>query len=216
MQLRLTWFFAFALFGAALAPSLDAAAQGGQDDARAREFFIQGRDAYDTGDWATALEKFQQSYDLSGRPELHYNIGLAQDRLRMDAEALASFEAYMAAVPNNPNQEQVNGRIAALREAEVRREAERRAFEEENRRAEQEAEEARLAAEEAERQRVLEEQRRREAEANAGGPSRWWIGVIVGVVVVGAGIGIGVALANRDDGFQDSDFGDPTSTLLRF
>lgn len=215
MQLRLTWFLACALFGTTMTASFGALAQS--DDARARELFIQGRDAYDAGDWATALTNFEESFELSGRPELHYNIGLAQDRLRMDAAALQSFEAYMEAVPNNPNQEQVNGRIVALREAEARREAERRALEDENRRAEQEAEAARLAAEEAERQRLIEEQRRREAEANAG-PSRWWIGVIVGVVVVGAAVGIGVALANRDDGFQESDFGngDPTTTLLRF
>ncbi|MFK8001940.1 MAG: hypothetical protein AB8H86_20255 [Polyangiales bacterium] len=161
-------------------------------DRLGRAAFERGRVAFDAGDYETSLSAFSEAYELTGRPALQYNVGLSQDRLRMDQEALDSFESYLAAVPDSPYLEQVTGRITALRQAVARRHSERERLEAER----AEAEAAAAAAE--------------------ARPSRWWIGVLIGVVVVGAGVGLAVGLTRDGDAFAPSDFGATTYTLGSF
>ncbi|MEM6959162.1 MAG: tetratricopeptide repeat protein [Myxococcota bacterium] len=225
----------FTLLAAALPSSADA--QRSRNERLGRAAFERGRIAYDAGDYDEALRAFRQAYVMTQRPQLLYNIGLAQDRLRMDHDALVSFESYLENVPDTPYREQVESRITALRAAEARRADQRRELED-ARRAEAEAaaaaqaeaeargeaaaqadEEARIAREEAaeaeaERERAEEEARR--ARESGGRRSLWWVGVIVGVVVVGAGVGLAVGLSGRDDGFAQSDFGEVTQTQWSF
>jgi tetratricopeptide (TPR) repeat protein len=92
------------------------AAPAGGEDAEARSLFEAGRTAYDEGRYDNALRYFQQAYELSGRPELLFNVGSAADRLRRDDEALAAFEAYLEARPGADNRRAVEARIAVLRE----------------------------------------------------------------------------------------------------
>lgn len=89
-------------------------------DEEARAIFQAGRIAYDQGRFQAALEHFERAYELSGRPELLYNIGTSADRLRMDERALEVFVAYLAALPNAPNAAVVRARIEVL-QAEVDR-----------------------------------------------------------------------------------------------
>jgi len=86
------------------------------DDA-ARTAFDAGHAAFVIGLYDDALRDFRRAYDLSSRPELLYNIGLAADRLRHDDEALDSFEAYLGALPEAENRPEVEARIRALRDA---------------------------------------------------------------------------------------------------
>lgn len=162
-------------------------------DQLGRAAFERGRVAFDAGDYETALEAFSEAFELTHRPALQYNVGLSQDRLRMDQEALDSFESYLDAVPDSPYLDQVNGRITALRQSVARRNNERERLEAER----AEAEAAAAAATEAR-------------------PSRWWIGVLIGVVVVGAGVGLAVGLTRDGDAFAPSDFGSTTYTLGSF
>ncbi len=101
-----------------LAASAPAAAQS--DDARddeARALYQAGRVAFDDGRFEDALGYFGRAHELSGRPQLLYNIGSAADRLRRNAVALEHFEAYLEAVPDAENRRSVEARIRLLRDA---------------------------------------------------------------------------------------------------
>lgn len=126
-------------------------------DSAARALFEDGRHAFETGDFETALARFQQAYDISHRVPLLWNIAATLDRLRRDEEALDMFEQYLAAVPEAANRDEVMGRIRVLREAVEARRAEAAA---------REAEAARL---EEERLRLEEERRARDAGGGGGG-----------------------------------------------
>jgi tetratricopeptide (TPR) repeat protein len=83
-------------------------------DTEARALFDAGRAAFSAGRFEEALGHFRRSFELSGRAELHYNVGISADRLRRDAEALEAFRRYLAEVPGAENQEEVEARIAIL------------------------------------------------------------------------------------------------------
>ncbi|MEM7606063.1 MAG: hypothetical protein AAF411_11980 [Myxococcota bacterium] len=87
-------------------------------DEEARSLFSAGRTAYQAGRYARALEHFQAAYDLSGRPELLYNIGLAAERTRDDARALAAYGAFVDALPDAERRSFVEARIEVLSSSE--------------------------------------------------------------------------------------------------
>jgi len=113
-------------------------AVSGSLDSAARALFEDGRHAFETGDFETALSRFQQAYEISHRVPLLWNIAATLDRLRRDEEALDMFEQYIAAAPEAANREEVMGRIRVLREAVQARRAETAAHEAEATRLEQE------------------------------------------------------------------------------
>lgn len=116
---------ALAIASTVLAPAW-ATAQEGTTEARdreARSLFEAGRTAFEDGRFADARDYFQRAYELSGRADLFYNIGSAEDRLRRDREALTAFEAYLAATPDSPHRAEVDARIVSLRAAIAEREA---------------------------------------------------------------------------------------------
>ena len=86
-------------------------------DQEARALYQAGRVAFDDGRFEEALGYFERSHQLSGRPELLFNIGSAADRLRRNEYALESLEAYLAALPDATNRRSVEARIAVLRQA---------------------------------------------------------------------------------------------------
>ena len=96
----------------------DGAAQtsDAQDD-EARALFTAGRVAFADGRFADALEHFRRSHELSGRPELLFNIGSAADRLRRNEEALEAFRGYLREVPDASNRPSVEARIEVLERA---------------------------------------------------------------------------------------------------
>ncbi|MEM9187706.1 MAG: hypothetical protein AAGF12_00920 [Myxococcota bacterium] len=84
-------------------------------DREARSLFEAGVTAYSAGRFEEAVAYFQQSYELSGRHQLLYNVGTAAERSRDDALALRSYEEYLRQVPEAENRERVETRIALLR-----------------------------------------------------------------------------------------------------
>jgi hypothetical protein len=96
-------------------PSGGAAASG--KDKAAREMFNAGRAAFNEGLFEDALSTFKRAYELSGRPQLLFNIGMAADSARHDAEALAAFEQYLREVPVADNRDYAQGRINTLKKA---------------------------------------------------------------------------------------------------
>ncbi len=53
-------------------------------DARARDHYFRGEEAYNLGDFDRAIENFEAAYSLSNRPDLLYNVSLSYFR-RYDA-----------------------------------------------------------------------------------------------------------------------------------
>ncbi len=94
-----------------------------ESDARARRLFDEAVVAYNDGDYQRSLRYFEDAYELSGRPELLYNIATSADRLRMNQRAIEGFEAYLEAVPEAANRTQVEARLQALRNEAARQAA---------------------------------------------------------------------------------------------
>ncbi len=99
-----------------------------QLDEAARLTFESAREAFVAGDYERALGLFRQSYNLSQRPGLLYNIAQTLDRLRRDAETLQALHEYLDAFPDAPNRTEVEARIRVL-EASVAEDEQRRARE---------------------------------------------------------------------------------------
>jgi PEGA domain len=70
--------------------------------ARARQLKDEGAAALARGDAAAALSRFEEAYRIFPSPKLLYNVGLAQAGLARSAEALESFEAFLAGAPEAP------------------------------------------------------------------------------------------------------------------
>jgi tetratricopeptide (TPR) repeat protein len=91
----------------------------------AKEAFALGTRAYADGEFESALASFRRAYELTGSPDLLYNIATVSDRMRRDEEALGAYEGYLEARPKSADREHVESRIAVLRAAiETRRRAE--------------------------------------------------------------------------------------------
>jgi tetratricopeptide (TPR) repeat protein len=109
------------VFMALAAPVATAHAQTDQsDDERARTHFEAGRSYYEQAQYEDATREFQESYDLSGRPELLLNISQSEERaLHYDA-AIDAARRYLVAVPNADNRKTVEERITSLQDLKKR------------------------------------------------------------------------------------------------
>lgn len=174
-------------------------------DEQGRQLFLAGATAYEGGRYDVALANFEAAHELTGRAALLYNVALAHDRLRHDADALAAYRGYLEALPDNPHRAQVEARIEALERVESERAARQAELEQERAAAaEREAREAELERELAAAQTEVREEKK----------SKWWIGVVVGAVVLAAvGVGLAVALSGGGPEYEQSDFGGVTFTL---
>lgn len=97
-------------------------------DLEARSEFEAGAIVFAEGGFAEALAHFERSYELSGRPELLYNIAICHDRLRHDRLAVQNYDAFLEALPETERRAEVEARLPALREAIAREDAERAAL----------------------------------------------------------------------------------------
>lgn len=98
-------------------------ARADTDDERARVHFESGRAYYEQAQYEDAVREFQESFDLSGRPELLLNISNAQERALHYQEAIEAAEHYLAVVPNAEDRKTVEQRIASLEALKQRFEA---------------------------------------------------------------------------------------------
>lgn len=95
-------------------------------DVRARELYLRGDRSYAEGDYEGAIQAFRESYRLSGRPLLLYNLANAYERLGRYEEALSSLRAY---APHAGVEEEslIRRRIESLEQrADEQRDADRR------------------------------------------------------------------------------------------
>ncbi|HXU72165.1 MAG TPA: tetratricopeptide repeat protein [Polyangia bacterium] len=106
---------AVVLFLAAL--GMDAVAHAQADRmARARQLYSVGRDAYNAGDFAKALDAFKESFSLSHEPALLYNIASALQGLKQPHEAAEELRSYLRLKPADPDRPQIEERIRTLEE----------------------------------------------------------------------------------------------------
>lgn len=74
------------------------------DSTSAEHFYVEGQDAYDHGDYTTAIAKWQTSFQLSGEHSLLFNIAQAH-RLAGDCvDALATYRRFLATGPSDQRQ----------------------------------------------------------------------------------------------------------------
>lgn len=98
------------------------------DEAEARALFEAGLLAFQNSRFEDALERFNRAFELSGREELLFNVGIAADRLRRDDIAIDAFERFLESDPPADYRRQAEARLEFLRrevaEAETETETE--------------------------------------------------------------------------------------------
>ena len=93
-------------------------------DETARIHFQAGTSYYETGDYELALREFNRSYELSGRPELQYNISLTYEKLGDLEAAIQALDKYLNDAKDIPNRKTLELRLANLnKRLEQQREA---------------------------------------------------------------------------------------------
>ncbi|MCS6914028.1 MAG: tetratricopeptide repeat protein [Myxococcales bacterium] len=99
-----------------------------EKEAAARAHYQRGAQLYRMGDYAGAWLEFTTAHQLVPRPELLFNMARCEVKLGRPAEALAHFEAYLEAVPHDPDAEGIRREINALRSEvnQIRRREEER------------------------------------------------------------------------------------------
>jgi hypothetical protein len=100
------------------AAPVHAAPPGEKVDPEAQRAFEQGRDAYENGRFAEALQHFERAYEISRSPKLLFNIGRAADSDLQPQRAVEAYQAYLDAVRDADNRAFVVARIEKLREAQ--------------------------------------------------------------------------------------------------
>lgn len=83
-------------------------------DDEARALFQAAVAAFNAGRYEDALERFEDAYEASPRPELLYNLGATADRLQREDAARSYFRAYLEQSPNPERRGEVEARLAAL------------------------------------------------------------------------------------------------------
>ncbi|HWE26750.1 MAG TPA: tetratricopeptide repeat protein [Polyangia bacterium] len=106
----------------AQAPAATAAPPAPANDdasmAQAKQHFETGRNAYNAGDYVTAIREFKQAEALRPSPILDYNIGLANEKLGKRRVAVKYYKRYLEEQPNAANKAEVEQKVGAL-EAEI-------------------------------------------------------------------------------------------------
>lgn len=94
-----------------------AVAQGSEaEDAAARAHFEAGTHALDTGEYARASTEFRAAYAATHRPELLYDIYLAEERGGNVAAAVEALEGYLRdGSPEQDRRDSLTARLANLR-----------------------------------------------------------------------------------------------------
>jgi hypothetical protein len=80
----------------------DGAAATDTGKARAQELLNEGTTAYESGDFATALHRFNAAYALYPSPKLWLNIGQALRDLDRPGDAMDAFERFIDGVDDPP------------------------------------------------------------------------------------------------------------------
>lgn len=81
-------------------PSPDAS----EAKARAQALLYQGAQHYERAEFAEALDRFEQAYEVFPSPKLLFNIGQASRELGRPVDAIDAFERFLAQAANSPDE----------------------------------------------------------------------------------------------------------------
>lgn len=173
-------------------------------EAQAKRIAMEGKKAFDTGDFVTAIARYEDAYKLKAAPGLLFNLGQCHRKTGNRDASLSYFKRYLETNPPAAQAtatEQVVAEVKAQLDAE--REKERAA--EERRRTEEAARQdelrviaARAEADAAAKKLQLELTRRELPPPPPPITSRWWFWAgIAGVVIAGAATATVVATAPK-------------------
>ncbi len=82
---------------------------------RAKVLYAEGKVHFEAGRYQEAMDAFTESYNLSNEQNLLYNLGSSAERLGDTMRAIAYFELYLEEVPDAPDREEVEQRLAKLK-----------------------------------------------------------------------------------------------------
>jgi tetratricopeptide (TPR) repeat protein len=85
---------------------------------QARDLYMEGRKAYEAGEYQKAYDDFRQSYALSQQPALLYNVASALQGLGRPHDAAETLRLYLKLVPSDPDRPMIEERINTLEEAQ--------------------------------------------------------------------------------------------------
>jgi tetratricopeptide (TPR) repeat protein len=111
-----------ALFVTAIASPWTASADDG--DEAARVHFQSGTRYFDRGEYEAAIREFGAAFELSGRPQLLYNLYLAHERLGQTRDAAETLAAYLDQVEEVEGRERLEARLETLRRRVAKLDAE--------------------------------------------------------------------------------------------
>jgi tetratricopeptide (TPR) repeat protein len=191
-----------ALLPLALLLAVAAPALAQQDAARAH--YQSGAAYYARGQYDEAIREFEQSYQLSKKPEILYNLAQCNDKLGRRPRVIEFLRRYLDEKPKADDREQVTAWLRNLEEAEAReRDAAARAASERST-LERTAAEARAAAEAQRRPDVTKPPPVTADPARHKSQRRLQVAltsVAAGVAVAGfaLGAGFGVVARNKND-----------------
>ncbi|MEO6952801.1 MAG: tetratricopeptide repeat protein [Polyangia bacterium] len=89
------------------------------DEEVARRGYAAGVEAYDRGDFTTALQQFTAAKAARPHPAFDFNLGRCLDRLGRWKEAADAYERFLAARPDAPNAVELRARVTELRARHV-------------------------------------------------------------------------------------------------
>jgi hypothetical protein len=81
---------------------------------QAKAHFLAGQSYYDQASYTDALREFHESYRISHKPALLYNIARCHEALEQYAEAVTMLERYLSEAPQAPDRAAIEARIAHL------------------------------------------------------------------------------------------------------
>ncbi|MFT3711424.1 MAG: tetratricopeptide repeat protein [Archangium sp.] len=188
---------------------LSSAARADAVSDQAKAAALEGKKAFDTNDFATAIAKYSEAYKLKPAPGLLFNLGQSHRRAGHLDEALSYFRRYLETNPPKAQADAVETMVKQVEQEQLaKKDADARAAEEakvkaakddEERRARDaqartlEVENAKLAVSKADAEasaRRLELEKALKAQEAAKPPppvyQRWWFWGAIGVVVAGA------------------------------
>ncbi|MFO0596959.1 MAG: tetratricopeptide repeat protein [Myxococcaceae bacterium] len=179
-------------------------------EAEAKSIALEGKKAFDTGDFATAISRYEAAYKIKPAPGLLFNLAQSHRKLAHFDDAISYFRRYLETNPPETQAKAVEGLIGQVEdERRVALEKEKAAVEQ----AEREA--AEKKAREEQLQRIeLESKKLQVTEAEARKlqlehalattkvepppepvTTKWWFWTGLGVIAAGAATGIAVGVA---------------------
>lgn len=86
-----------------------------KEDNKAQKIYKQAVAAYQQEHFAEALSGFKEAYNVTGKPDILYNLAICHEKLGETERAIAFYELYLEELPNAADAVAVSKKIDALK-----------------------------------------------------------------------------------------------------